>query len=309
MARVGPHVNRVYASDKNATIADHMAAALDAAKKEDFDAKAVQCFLMGPRDRTVHLGEGEGAEVEQFVKNRGASLIVHSAYRNNNPWRGDPTCAASIREELRLSAEAGAKGLVCHLPVGPHEWVLKFLPRLYTGHSVRIYLEHVASLPKNSHYESPEKIAALFKGIRRFDPTLRKVGFCIDTAHIWACGVDISSYENAEKWLNDLEAIAEVLPPDKIMFHLNDNKWGLGRGKDEHAALLEGEIWSKYRNAPKESGLAAFIDYAMRHSTIVILERKPPDKLLSDYRVLMDICPDLALQEVSTPPKKMPKEK
>ena len=39
--------------------------------------------------------------------------------------------------------------------------------------------------------------------------------------------------------------------------------------------------------------LAAFVDYAKRNSTIVILERKPAEKLLSDYRVLLGLDPDL----------------
>lgn len=305
MARVGPHISRVYATGKHPTIVDHLEVAFAEAEQQGFMPRAASFFIMGPKDRTVHLQKGEPELIQAFVERTGTVLVAHSTYRNTNPWRGDPTSAASLRQEATLCADAGILGLVVHLPVGPQDWVLKFLPRLYSASRTRIYLEHVASLPKNSHYETPAKLAALFRGIRRFDPTLLRVGFCIDTAHLWACGVDISSYSKAEQWLNDLEAISDVLP-DKIMIHLNDNRHGLGAGKDEHSALLEGAIWSSFKDYPSRSGLAAFVDYATRNRTIVILERKPPEKLLSDYRALLELQPGLGLKAASAaaaPPK------
>ena len=300
MAKIGPHVSRYHSARKNATIVDHIVAAFGEAEKQGLIPRAASFFVMGPRDHTIHVNSSEAGELKAFVEKTGTAIVSHAAYPNL-PWRGNPLAAAHIREEIRTCAASGILGHVVHLPVGPHEWVWKFLPRLYTEHPVRIYLEHVASLPKNSHYETPAKIADLFRGIKKFDPTLRKVGFCIDTSHIWACGVDIGSYEKAEQWLNDLEAISDVLPPEKIMIHLNDNRFDLGSGKDEHAALLDGAIWSKYRDSPEKSGLAAFIDYAMRNDTIVILERKPAEKLLGDYRTLLELQPDLGENEPSDP--------
>ena len=140
---------------------------------------------------------------------------------------------------------------------------------------VRLYLETPALLPKNSHYETPAKLAKLFEGIRKWvDPHLQYFGLCIDTAHIWASGVDISSFEKASEWLAGLEAVHHIIPPRAIMFHLNDIVNPLGSGKDEHAPLLMGAIWGEFNRCPEKSGLAAFLDYARRHSIPTILERK-----------------------------------
>jgi endonuclease IV len=308
MARVGMHISRYHSTHRNATIVDHIVAAFGEAEKEGLSPKAASLFIMGPRDHTIHIDDSEAGELKEFVEKTGTAIVSHAAYPNL-PWKGNPLAAEHIREELRICAMSGILGHVVHLPVGPQEWVWKYLPRLYTEHPVRIYLEHVASLPKNAHYETPAKIANLFRGIKKFDPSLRKVGFCIDTSHIWACGVDISSFEKAERWLNDLEAISDVLPPQRIMIHLNDNRFDLGAGKDEHSALLEGAIWSKYKDFPEKSGLAAFIDYAMRNDTIVILERKPAEKLLGDYRALLGLQPALGENKTMAPDSSASPEK
>lgn len=140
---------------------------------------------------------------------------------------------------------------------------------------VRIYLEVPSVLPKNSHYETPEKLRHLFSNIRgKVDPGLIYYGLCIDTAHIWASGADISSFAKAADWLERLEQCHDVIPPHAIMFHLNDNRNPLGSGADEHDCLLQGAIWGDYAQCPEKSGLAAFLDYARRFNIPTILERK-----------------------------------
>lgn len=140
---------------------------------------------------------------------------------------------------------------------------------------VRVYLETPSVKPQNSHYETPEKLARLFDLVReRADPDLRFFGLCIDTAHIWASGVDISSREAAEDWLARLEACSASIPPEAIMFHLNDNRNARGSGRDEHDPLFMGAIWGEYAQEPGKSGLAAFLEFANRHDIPTVLERK-----------------------------------
>lgn len=369
MARIGPHVTVGGLAAAQTFDARHstfvpIAAALSDAKaeteKQGFLMRAAQIFVMGPRDRTKRVdGQKAFAAVRRAAEK--LTLMVHSSYRNSNPWRGDPTAAQSIRDELAICAEIGAHGLVVHLPVGPPEWVLKFLPALIAANgggggggpegvdrqaedvadedddlilraelknlillaelknsaslsssshaaptcpranggavAPRIYLELVACRPENSRYETPAKIAQLFAGIRKFDPELKRFGFCVDTAHLWACGVDISSYERAERWFNDLE----LTKPPPVVVHLNDNRWGLGEGRDEHAQLFAGSVWGKYKHRPRESGLAAILDYARRNETVVILERRPAN-LPADYRSILRLQPDLKIEaELAAP--------
>lgn len=140
---------------------------------------------------------------------------------------------------------------------------------------VRLFLETPCVLPKNSHYESPAKLRALFSAIRQnIDPYLLYFGLCIDTAHIWGCGIDISSHEAASTWIEALESCHDIIPPHAIMLHLNDSVYGLGSGRDEHECLFMGRIWEDYAMTPERSGLAVFLDYAHRFNIPVVLERK-----------------------------------
>jgi endonuclease IV len=290
----GPHVSRVHAYSKKASIAKHIAAARTQAAKESFDIKAVSVFVAGPRTRAMVMTDKEASELKSFLEETKIRVIAHGAYAGY-PWKGDPSAARFVRLESAMCFKAGIQGLVVHLPNHPPSVVAKYLARLYTGQNTRIYLETPAVSPESSHYETPKKLAALFKEVRKIDPALHYTGLCIDTAHIWSCGADISSYEAAEKWFTELEAFSDVIPHDRIMLHLNDSDYEKGDGRDKHAVLLKGKIWSAYKDSPAKSGLAAVVDYVNRHGTPTILERNDKDDLRADYRTLHSLTESVRL--------------
>src|SRR5216110_569583 len=70
-------------------------------------------------------------------------------------------------------------------------------------------------ISRDTQMSSPRKLRDLFQSIRaKVDPQLLRTGLCIDTAHLWSCGVDLSSHEDAEKWLLDLEGYSDVIPAE-----------------------------------------------------------------------------------------------
>ena len=284
----GPHVSRARAPKRRGrpSIVEHIRAARAAAAEADFDAQAFQVFIAGPRNRTVTLRGEEADELRAYLDRTKLVAVAHGTYADY-PWSGAPYISKFIRLELELCARAGILGLVIHLGKPPVATVMKFLPRLLSPQSeALVFLEVPHVKPEDSHYETPEKLAKLFEAVRRLDPTLCKFGLCIDTAHLWSCGVDLQSFEDAEAWIRRLEAVADVIPPGRIMLHLNDSHSERGSGLDRHAPLLGGKIWAEYADRPQHSGLAAFVDYAVRHETLVILERKPAEALLGDYSAL-----------------------
>jgi endonuclease IV len=290
----GPHVNRYHAQGARPKIAAHIEAARREAEAEaGFNITAAAIFVGGPHDRRINLQEIEGADLKSYLARTGIRAIAHSSY-SAVPWRGDPDAARFIREEAGVCQAAGISGLVVHLPKAPVAQVMRYIARLYNPDApdVRIYLETPAVRPRESHYETPVKLAALFKAIRAdLDPELRFFGLCIDTAHLWTCGIDLQSYEAANAWLVALEAAADVIPPDGVMIHMNDSARLRGVGPDTHAPLAQGKIWGEYRGRLAESGLAAFTDYAQRHDTVCILERKPKEALKNDYLLLRELVP------------------
>ncbi len=295
LALIGPHVSRLHAKGKRATMTAHIKAATREAKSEGFAITAAALFVGGPRTKTINLKTAERSELAAHVDDTGIVIIAHSSYVAV-PWGGDPTAAKYMAEELDVCGEAKIAGLVTHLPTNrPASSVARFLPKILglTTSTTRLYLEAPAQKPEKSQYETVDKLVAMFREIRaKVDPELKRVGLCIDTAHLWASGVNIASYADAESWLNELEAARDVIPPELIIFHLNDNRHALGSGRDEHEVLGAGEIWKPYASRPRESGLAAFTDYMRRHSSVGILERKPPADLLRDYRVLLELVTD-----------------
>jgi endonuclease IV len=302
----GPHVDRKHARGTGRpSITAHIRAARAAARKVDFDATAFQVFVAGPRNMSITLRPEEAKELRKYVEDQKVFVVAHGTYMDY-PWHGALYPPKFIQKELRLCEEAGISGLVVHLGKPDISQVVKYLPAILspqkgetetTQDRALLYLETPHAKPQSSHYETPEKLAKLFTEIRKVDKGLCRVGLCIDTAHLWSCGVDISDYAKAEKWLRRLEAVSRVIPPNRIMLHLNDSHDKLGSGLDHHAPLADGLIWKKYKGRMAHSGLAAFVHYALRNKVPTILERKPPKALLDDYTTLASISKELLLTD------------
>jgi endonuclease IV len=149
-----------------------------------------------------------------------------------------------------------------------------------------IYLETPAIVPMWASYDTPKKLSTLFNIIHKINKN-HPFGLCLDTAHIWTSGNDISSYEGAKRWFSELMA-APYIPYDRIIIHLNDSANELGHGPDKHESLTHGFIWKNYKNraALKNSGLYFIFQFANEHNIPLILERNNKEKLSEDYTVL-----------------------
>ncbi|HEV8402725.1 MAG TPA: deoxyribonuclease IV [Candidatus Limnocylindrales bacterium] len=67
-----------------------------------------------------------------------------------------------------------------------------------------------------------------------------RLGFCIDTAHAWAAGIDLSEPDEIDRFLADFDARIGL---DRLaMVHLNDSKTERGSHLDRHEHLGAGRI-------------------------------------------------------------------
>ena len=300
---VGCHVNRCHAAP-HASITAHIRAARAEAEAEcGVCLGAVQIFVSNPRQLTLSLEPGSAAvaELRAHIEETGLAVFAHSSYVAA-PFSTGPTGDAGvafIHQELAVCAAAGIRGLVVHLPKLPLDDLLARVPELIhpACAQVQIYLETPAVRPANAHYETGLKLGRLFRGLRAVDPDGSIFGLCIDTAHLWTSGIDISSLELATAWLAELPRAAARA----VLFHANDSLRELGQGPDAHAGLAKGRIWSAYADSPAASGIAAFAAYAAEHGCSVILERKPKEALYSDYRLLAQLQPALRPRARSSP--------
>jgi deoxyribonuclease-4 len=67
-----------------------------------------------------------------------------------------------------------------------------------------------------------------------------RVGFCLDTAHLWGAGYDISEPAEVERVLAEFDRLIGLRR--LAMIHLNDTLSGLGTRHDRHTHLGEGNI-------------------------------------------------------------------
>lgn len=292
----GCHVNRPAARhNARPPISNAIAEAAATAAAHGIQMRAAAIFVAGPRHHTVHLRSDEAARLREYSAQAGIRVVAHSAYVTSPVWSGSLKAGETARAEREACQRAGIQDLVVHLPAAPADTVLERLAAIAYTHDtpdVRIALETPAVVA-GAHYNTPDKLRRLFVGIReRIDPALEHVSLCIDTAHLWTSGVDLATREDADVWLAAFERHADVIPPSAVLFHLNGSARPRGRGPDTHAPLAGATdlMWGPYRRDLRESGLAAFVDYAVRHDVPAILERAAAD-LANDYAVLHELAP------------------
>jgi deoxyribonuclease-4 len=127
-----------------------------------------------------------------------------------------------------------------------------------------------------------------------------RVGVCIDTAHLWGSGYDLSTAEGAAR---SVEEIAHWVGVEHIrVVHFNDSPVPLGSRRDQHAHLGQGRIGY--------AGLAAFITQPALAGIATILET--PDGGAAEELIrlraaallcLGDAAGAQALQEAQVPGK------
>lgn len=78
-----------------------------------------------------------------------------------------------------------------------------------------------------------------------------RVGVCIDTAHAFAAGYDISTKEG---FLETFKSFGKIVGFDKLMaMHLNDSKKACGKNVDRHDSLGDGHIgWTPFEMIMKD---------------------------------------------------------
>lgn len=85
-----------------------------------------------------------------------------------------------------------------------------------------------------SRFEEIAEVLSLCDDLRA------RLGVCMDTAHIWATGYDISTVARTMEMLDEFDATIGL---DRLhVIHANDNKRALGGHSDVHEDIGEGQI-------------------------------------------------------------------
>ena len=223
--------------------------ALESARK--LGCNALQVFSASPRmwqGGPARIPEADAAAFRARREHLGLGpLVVHANYLINLAATQPMLRTRSIQafhDEIVRCISLGADFLVVHPGARGEakpeqavrtivENVKQACKRAQLGH-LRILIENTAGMG-SAVGARLEEVGAIVHGLSALG-----VGACLDTAHLFAAGYDISSEAGLEKTIARIEE--RIGLENVFVFHLNDSKISLGGRVDRHAHIGEGKI-------------------------------------------------------------------
>lgn len=222
--------------------------------RKPFDSGDIEKFLSGIKNH--HFGP----------------VFIHALYLVNLASLGPDLFEKSINSlmmDLQNGARINSAGVIIH--IGSHlgagfdsvqDQLVAGLQRILALTSgCDLILENAAG--QNGKIGSLTELSYLIEKVA--DPRLK---VCLDTAHLFAAGLDLRSTEETEKLLKELKSLK--LLDRLVCLHLNDCASDLGSHRDLHANIGEGKIGLE--------GLKSFINHQDLLHLPLILEVPGDDK-------------------------------
>ena len=223
--------------------------ALESAQK--LGCNALQIFSASPKMWAGGPGRIPEADAAAFRARREelalGPLVVHANYLINLAGIQPMLRTRSIQafhDELVRAVALGADFLVVH-PGARGEAsidsaiativnsVKEAVRRVQLG-KLRILIENTAGMG-SAVGSRLEEVAATTRGLSSLG-----VGVCLDTAHLYAAGYDISSESGLESTVSQIE---QTVGLDNVcVWHVNDSKIALGGKVDRHENIGQGKI-------------------------------------------------------------------
>jgi deoxyribonuclease-4 len=211
----------------------------------EYDGNCGQIFSHSPQVwQDPNIGDDEAEQFRERTAEAGVGpWVIHSSYLVNLCTPKDDLRAKSV-DSMQKEVDAAAKLDIDYVNVhlGAH-----------TGAGVEGGLDNAASaldeltIPEGvtvlieSDAGSGTKLGGDFEHLAEvLDRSSQDLEVCLDTAHMFAAGYDLSTAEGVEETIAEFD---DVVGLDELAcVHLNDSKHACGTNKDEHAHLGEGEI-------------------------------------------------------------------
>jgi deoxyribonuclease-4 len=238
----------------------------------EYDGNCGQIFSHSPQVwQDPNIGDDEAEQFRERSDEEGVGpWVVHSSYLVNLCTPKDDLREKSI-DSMQKEVDAAEKLDIEYVNVhlGAH-----------TGAGVEGGLDNAASaldeleIPDGvtvlieSDAGSGTKLGGDFEHLAGvLDRSEQDLEICLDTAHMFAAGYDLSTVEGVE---DTVEEFDDVVGLDKLAcIHLNDSKHDCGTNKDEHAHVGEGLIG--------EEGMKAVINHEGLRDCPYVLETPTED--------------------------------
>ncbi len=218
----------------------------------------MQIFTKSPMMAKLReVTKDEAAEIANWKERKEIkSLVIHASYLLNFAKKIDKTDYAmkSLVEDLENAEKIGAEGVVLHMgktlkshpALAEKLFVENIETALKTARASRakVILENTAGQGSEMGYLI-EEYARIFNKIRDH----KRLGICLDTAHLFAAGYDLRKKEGVEKFLDQYQKVLDW--PSLVAIHFNDSKKPLLSRVDRHEDIGRGTIG--------EEGLKEFV--------------------------------------------------
>ena len=240
---------------------------------ESIGANAFQIFMGSNRSASLKtktkFEPDECNQIKQYVSRNNLTLIIHSIYLLNfcsyPPTSGRIKYQhANIQYDLKNGSLIGAKCVVLHIGFKNDltedeamknlilniNYILKHIPDNITlaletsacrGSEMGCTLEQLETIWKGVKHNN-KKGNRSNRSNRSNKSISSRVGFVIDTAHIFVSGYDISNLEGITDYLKKFDKLVGL--NNIVVFHINDSKYKLGAKKDEHMGIGSGTIFN-----------------------------------------------------------------
>ena len=266
----------------HASIADGI---LDSIKYvESIGGNALQIFMGSKLQSSLKYkhkfkDQNEINTIREYVSRKKICFIIHSIYTINLckfPYTSGRIKYAhdNILYDLKYGQMLGAKCVVLHLGsknkeltfeealnnlVGNINYILSKMP---TG--IMLSLETAAGSGNQLGWNL-EELAQIWERVK--NNKKGSVGVCIDTAHIFVSGYDISNEKGIIDYLDKFNYLIGI---EYITnFHINDSKYKLGSKVDEHRGIGQGLI---YNTTNGKNALKYIKNFCIKNKISMILE-------------------------------------
>ncbi len=213
------------------------------AKIDRLGHRFFQTVLMLQSKQFLAMTDDQIAEFVQLRKKHCDQLFVHAAYWSNLvdiSSRG----FSSLQQEIALAEKLGCTHMVIHPG--------SFTQKLTIEQRIDRIVDAVHLLLQNSSSiimlleNSPHKDKSFSSSIVEFGLLFKKlknnprVKMCVDTAHAYVAGYDISTPDKVNRFVEEL--MYHVGKDNIGLLHCNDTKKACGSFLDEHAVIEYGNI-------------------------------------------------------------------
>ncbi len=260
MVRVGAHTS----------IAGGAYNAVD--EQVEYGGNCGQIFSHSPQVwQDPNIEDEEAERFRELSEDHGVGpWVIHSSYLVNLCTPKEDLrekSRDSMQKEVDAAAKLGIEYVNVHLGAhtgagvdGGLDNAAGVLDDLDVPESVTVLIESDAG--------SGTKLGGEFEHLAKVrERTDQDIEFCLDTAHMFAAGYDLSTPAAVDETFAEFDDVVGL--DDLACIHLNDSKHACGTNKDEHAHIGEGEIG--------EAGMDAFVNHDAVEGVPLVLETPTED--------------------------------